>query len=61
MVLDSSLIPEQQVVYIDDIEIFVELAKDWGIPCIRRVNCLSTAEALAAVSRTIDQNNNIHG
>ena len=38
----------------------IELAKDLSIPCISRVNCLSTAQALAAPSRTFDQNNTIH-
>ena len=45
--LDIAQVPAEQVVYIEDIQMFVDVASDLGIRSIQHKSYLSTSEALA--------------
>lgn len=47
LALDLELIPAEQAVYIDDLKMFVDVAKSLGIRSLRHKNHLSTPEVLA--------------
>ena len=47
--LDIAQVPAQQVVYIEDMQMFVDVARDLGIRSIQHKNYLSTSAELAIV------------
>jgi len=51
--LDIAQVPAEQVVYIDDMQMFVDVAGDLGIRGIRHKNYLSTSAELAAMGLEI--------
>ncbi|MBA2250695.1 MAG: HAD-IA family hydrolase, partial [Chitinophagaceae bacterium] len=48
LALDMSQVPENEVVYIDDVQMFVDVATDFGIQSICHKDYLSTGNVLAA-------------
>ncbi len=46
LALDMAQVSENEVVYIDDVQMFVDVASDLGIKSIRHTDCSSTAAAL---------------
>ena len=60
MALDTSQACADEVVYIDDVQLFVDVATDLGISSIRHINYLSTSEALAAMGLVVEQNKIVH-
>jgi len=53
LALDVAQIPAEEVVYIDDLKMFVDVAKSMGIRSIRHKNYLSTSEMLATMGLKI--------
>jgi putative hydrolase of the HAD superfamily len=51
--LDIAQVPAEQVVYIEDVQMFVDVAKDLGIRSIRHKDYLSTSEELASMGLKI--------
>ena len=49
MALDTAHVTPEQVIYIDDVQMFVDIASGLGIKSIRHINCLSTSKALIAM------------
>lgn len=47
MALDGAQVPADEIVYIDDVQMFADVAIDLGIKSICHINYLSTARALA--------------
>ena len=60
MALDGAQVPADEIVYIDDIQIFVDVATDLGITSIRHTSYSSTLGALAALGLQTNQNEIIH-
>ena len=58
LALDLAQVPENEVVYIDDIQMFVDVAKDLNIRSIHHTDYLSTSKALADLGLTINQEKN---
>ncbi len=54
LALDIAQVPVEQIVYIEDTPLFVEIASDLGIRSIRHTDYLATAAALAKLGLTID-------
>ena len=52
--LDGAQVPANEIVYIDDKQMFVDIAKDLGINGICHTDYLSTAKALAEFGFTIN-------
>jgi putative hydrolase of the HAD superfamily len=53
--LDGAQVPANEIVYIDDKQMFIDIAKDLGINGICHTDYLSTAKALAEFGLTINQ------
>jgi putative hydrolase of the HAD superfamily len=53
LALDIAQLQAEQAVYIEDLQMFVDVAMDLGIRSIRHKNYLSTSEALAEMGLTI--------
>ena len=51
--LDIAQVPAERAVYIEDIQMFVDVAGDLGIYSIRHKNYLSTSEELATMGLKI--------
>jgi len=51
--LDIAQVPAENVVYIEDLQMFVDIAGDLGIRGIRHKNFLSTSAALASMGLKI--------
>jgi putative hydrolase of the HAD superfamily len=49
LALDIAQVQPQEVVYIDDVQMFVDVAREHGIQSIQHNNYLSTSEALADI------------
>lgn len=49
LVLDTARVPAEQVVYIEDLQMFVDVARGMGIKSIRHKNSLSTSDVLATM------------
>lgn len=60
MALDTAHVSSDQVIYIDDVQMFVDIATGLGIKSIRYTDCLSTSEALTTVGLQLEQNKIIH-
>jgi len=60
LALDIADAPDEQAVYIEDLETFVDVADSMGIKSVRNKNYLSTSEVLSSLGLPIgDQNENI--
>ena len=55
LALDGAQVPADEIVYIDDVQTFVNVATDLGITSIRHTDYLSTSKALANLGLTIKQ------
>ena len=53
LALDIAQVGAEQALYIEDLQMFVDVASDLGIRSIRHKNYLSTSEALAEMGLTI--------
>lgn len=53
MALDIAQVPAEQVIYIEDIPLFIEVAAELGIKGIRHSHYSSTVKALAALGLKI--------
>jgi putative hydrolase of the HAD superfamily len=51
--LDIAQVPAEHVVYIEDVQMFVDVARDLGIRSIQHKNYLSTSSELAALGLKI--------
>jgi putative hydrolase of the HAD superfamily len=60
MALDMSQASIGEVVYIDDVQIFTDVATDLGIKSIRHTDTLSTSKALSALGLSLEQTNMTH-
>ena len=56
MALDTANVPPEQVIYIDDVQMFVDIAAGLDIKSICHTNYLSTSEALTTVGLQLEQN-----
>jgi putative hydrolase of the HAD superfamily len=55
LALDGAQVPADEIVYIDDVQMFVNVATDLGITSIRHTVYLTTLKALANLGLTIKQ------
>lgn len=55
LAIDGAQVPLDEIVYIDDVQMFVDVAKDMGITSIHHTNYLSTLKAFADLGLTIKQ------
>lgn len=60
MALDMVQVPVEEVVYIDDVQMFTDIATDLGIKSIHHINWQSTSRELADMGLTIENNKLIH-
>jgi len=56
LALDIARVQPEQVIYIDDVEMFTEIASELGIKSIHHVNEVSTSNQLKAVGLHIEEN-----
>lgn len=52
--IDLAQVPVEEIVYIEDRQLFVDVARDLGIRGIRHVDAASTREKLAALGLTLE-------
>ncbi|MEP6737829.1 MAG: HAD-IA family hydrolase [Chryseolinea sp.] len=55
LALDAAQVPSDEIVYIDDVQMFVDVAKELGINAIRHTDCATTSKALAALGLDIKE------
>jgi putative hydrolase of the HAD superfamily len=55
LALDGAQVPVDEIVFIDDVQMFIDVAKDIGITSIHHTDYLSTSKALADLGLTIKQ------
>jgi putative hydrolase of the HAD superfamily len=55
LALDGAQVPVDEIAYIDDVQMFVDVAKDIGITSIHHTDYLSTAKALAQLGLITDE------
>lgn len=55
LALDTARVSTDEVVYIDDVQIFTDVATDLGIKSIHHTDILSTSEALTALGLPLDK------
>ncbi|MDQ2721061.1 MAG: HAD-IA family hydrolase [Bacteroidota bacterium] len=55
LALDGAHVPVDEIAYIDDVQMFIDVAKDIGITSIHHTDYLSTSKALAELGLTIKQ------
>jgi putative hydrolase of the HAD superfamily len=60
MALDLAQVPAEKVVYIDDVQMFTDIATDLGIKSIRHTDWHSTSEALADMGLLVENNKLVH-
>ncbi len=60
MALDTAQVTADEVVYIDDVQMFTEIATDIGIKCILHTDKVSTSKALSELGFHTDQMKLIH-
>ncbi len=60
MALDGAQVRADAIVYIDDVQMFVDVAKDLGITSIRHTDYSSTSDALENLGLYANQNKIIH-
>ena len=56
LALDIARVQPEQVIYIDDVEMFTEVASELGIKSIHHVNEVSTANQIKAMGLPIEEN-----
>lgn len=61
LALDTAQVSQDEVIYIDDVQMFVDIATDLGIKSIRHTDCFSTAKALTSMGLQVDQNKMMYG
>lgn len=61
MALDTAQASPDEVIYIDDVQMFVDIATDLGIKSIRHTDCLSTSKALTSIGLQVEQNKMMYG
>lgn len=61
LALDTAQVSPDEVIYIDDVQMFVDIAADLGIKSIRHTDCLSTSKALTSMGLQVEQNKMIYG
>ena len=59
MAVDTAHVTPEQVIYIDDVQMFVDIASGLGIKSIRHIDCLSTSKALIAAGLQSRSGNNM--
>jgi putative hydrolase of the HAD superfamily len=57
LALDGAQVPLNEIVFIDDVPLFVDVAKDMGITGIHHTDYLSTSKALADLGLILKQEN----
>ena len=60
MALDMAQVPTEEVVYIDDVQIFTDIATDLKIKSIHHTDWQSTSEALADLGLIVEYNKLVH-
>jgi len=60
MALDMAQVVAEEVVYIDDVQIFTDIATDVGIKSIHHTDWQSTSEALADMGLLVENNKLVH-
>jgi putative hydrolase of the HAD superfamily len=55
MALDGAQVPPDEIVFIDDVQMFVDVAKDLGITSIHHTDYQSTSKALGDLGLTVKQ------
>ncbi|MFA5297308.1 MAG: HAD family phosphatase [Lutibacter sp.] len=55
LAIDGIQVPVNEIVYIDDMQMFVDVAKDMGITSIHHIDYLSTSKALAVLGLSVKQ------
>ena len=58
--LDTAKVSADEVVYIDDVQMFTDIATDLGIKSIRHTDWHSTSEALADMGLLVEDNKLVH-
>ena len=56
LALDIARVQPEQVIYIDDVEMFTEVASKLGIKSIHHINLTSTSNQIKAMGFTIEEN-----
>ena len=56
LALDIAHVQPGRVIYIDDVEMFTEVASELGIKSIHHINEVSTSNQLKAIGLTIEEN-----
>ncbi len=60
LALDMAQVSAEEVVYIDDVQIFTDIATDLGIKSIHHTDWQSTSEALADMGLLVENNKLVH-
>ena len=60
MALDVAQVAANEVVYIDDVQLFTDIAADIGIKSIRHTDWQSTSKALADIGLVVENNKLVH-
>lgn len=60
MAIDGVQMPLDEIVYIDDVQMFIDVAKKMDITSIHHTDYLSTSKALADLGLPLKQDNTVH-
>jgi putative hydrolase of the HAD superfamily len=60
MALDTAQVAANEVVYIDDVQLFTDIAADIGIKSIRHTDWQSTSKALVDIGLVVENNKLVH-
>lgn len=60
MALDTAQVAANEVVYIDDVQLFTDIAADIGIKSIHHTDWQSTSKALADIGLVVENNKLVH-
>jgi|SRR6185437_1954998 len=60
LALDTARVTAAEIVYIDDVKIFTDIATDLGIKSIQHIDWQTTSEALAAMVLLVEKNKLVH-
>ncbi|MEP6727750.1 MAG: HAD-IA family hydrolase, partial [Bacteroidota bacterium] len=61
MALDGAQVPPNEIVYIDDVQMFADIAAEMGIKSIRHTDCLTTTGALSDLGLKVIQKKIVYG
>lgn len=56
LALDIARVQPEQVIYIDDVEMFTQIASDLGIKSVHHIDLISTSNQIKARGLTVEQN-----